>query len=372
MTESTGPAALSEGLTYAAAGVDAEAKDAGLSALLRSVSKTREFRKGVGATRLDVGFFANVIDLGHGQGLAISTDTVGTKALVAQMAGRYDTIGIDCVAINVNDVLCVGAEPIAMVDCISLEQADAGLLEGIGEGLYAGAERARVSIVGGELAQVRDMVKGYRPGLGFDLAGTCVGLVPLDRVVTGDSIGDGDVLIGLRSSGIHCNGLSLARKALLESELYAPDQVLPELGRTLAEELLEPTRIYVKDVMALLDSDVRPKALAHITGNGFMNLTRAASDVGYVIERLPEPHRIFDLIQKAGKISDAEMFRVYNMGIGFCVVVDPADVDATLEVLGGSGTECHVLGHAVPDARRRVWVAPRRLLGENGRFDIDR
>ena len=360
---------MTEGLTYSAAGVDAEAKDAGLKALLRSVDKTRGFRKGAGEARLDIGYFANVIDIGHGQGLAITTDTVGTKALVAQMVGRYDTIGIDCVAINVNDLLCVGAEPIAMVDCISLEEAGTELLEGIGKGLYEGAKRAKISIVGGELAQVRDMVKGYRPGLGFDLAGTCVGLVPLDGLIVGESIVEGDAVLGLRSSGIHCNGLSLARKALLENGRYASGQMLPELGRTLGEELLEPTRIYVSEVMGLLGSGVRVKALAHITGDGgLLNLTRTASDVGYVIERMPEPQTIFSLIQEAGNVSDAEMFRVYNMGIGFCVVVAATDADRAMEALRSEDGECHVLGYAVADARRRVRIEPYRLVGENGRY----
>ena len=361
-----------EGLTYAASGVDPAAKEAGLKALLRSVNMTRGIRKGVGEARLDIGYFANVIDIGHGQGLAITTDTVGTKALVAQMVGRYDTIGIDCVAINVNDIICVGAEPIAMVDCISLEEAGVELLEGIGKGLYAGAERARISIVGGELAQIRDMVKGHKPGLGFDLAGTCVGLVPLDRLIVGESISEGDTLIGLRSSGIHCNGLSLARKALLESGRYAASQQVPELGRTMGEELLEPTRVYVSEIMALRDSGVRLKALAHITGDGgLLNLTRTMSDVGYVIERLPEPQTVFTLIQEAGGISDAEMFRVYNMGIGFCAVVDAADVDRSMEVIGEGDAECHVLGYAVADARRRVRIEPYHLLGENGQYSRD-
>ena len=371
MTEGAGPAMASEGLTYSAAGVDAAAKEAGLAGLLEWVGKTRAFRQGVGQARLDIGYFANVVDVGHGQGLAITTDTVGTKALVAQMAGNYDTIGIDCVAINVNDVLCVGAEPIALVDCISLEEPNADLLEGVGRGLYAGAEQAKISIVGGEIAQVRDIVRGYRPGTGFDLAGTCIGLVPLDRLVVGESIRDGDAVIGLRSSGIHCNGLSLARKAVLDRGLYTADQVLPELRRPLIDELLEPTRIYVSEIMALRDSEIPLKALVHITGGGFLNLTRVRSEVGYVIEELPEPHPIFGVVQSAGNIDDAEMFRVYNMGVGFCVVVDSADVERSLEVLGEWGTDCHVLGYAVADAGRRVRIEPYRLVGENGRFGHD-
>ena len=217
-----------------------------------------------------------------------------------------------------------------------------------------------MSVVGGELAQVPEIVKGHRPGSGFDLAGTCIGLVPLDGVVFGESIEVGDALVGFRSSGVHCNGLSLARKALFENGRYAVDQVVHELGRSVGEELLEPTRSYVAEVKALLDSGVRIKALAHITSDGFLNLARVKSDVGYVIQELPEPQAIFGLIQRAGDVDDAEMFRVYNMGIGFCAVVDPADIDETLRVANGLGTDAYRLGHAVADARRRVQIEPKR------------
>ena len=186
MTENTIPSESPGELTYSEAGVDSVAKESGLRALLASVNRTRQFRKGIGEAKLEIGYFANVVDIGHGDGLAITTDTVGTKALIAQMVGRYDNIGIDCVAINVNDILCVGAEPIAMVDCITLEEPRIEMLDGIGKGLHKGAEIARISIVGGELAQVRDMVKGHQPGFGFDLAGTCVGIVSLDKIIEGD------------------------------------------------------------------------------------------------------------------------------------------------------------------------------------------
>jgi phosphoribosylformylglycinamidine cyclo-ligase len=369
MTKSTESPAGAEGLTYASAGVDNRAGEAGLKALLGWVGRTRSFRRGIGEPKLDIGYFANVIDIGHGLGLAISTDTIGSKAIIAQMMGKYDTVGIDCVAINVNDVLGVGAEPLAMVDCVSIEQTSEHLLEQIGEGLYLGAEQARISIVGGEIAQVRDMVKGYKPGLGFDLAGTCVGIVPLDQIKDGGSIRDGDALIGMRSSGIHCNGMTLARGALFDRGGYTIDQVVPGLDRPVGEELIEPTRIYVDEVMALRDDGVKVKALAHITGNGgLLNLTRGAADIGYVVEQLPEPHGIFDLIQRAGSVDDEEMFRVYNMGVGFCVVVDPVDVDRALKAVRRCGTDADQIGYAVADAKRRVRIEPYHLLGRGRRF----
>jgi phosphoribosylformylglycinamidine cyclo-ligase len=354
-------------LTYSAAGVDAAAKSAGLRALLGWVDKTRDFRRGVGEPLLDIGYFANVIDIGGGMALAITTDTTGSKVLIAQMVDRYDTIGIDCVAINVNDILCVGAEPLALVDCISLEEPDERILDELGKGLYLGAKQANISIVGGEMAQVPGMVTGLKPGLGLDVAGTCVGLVARDEIVLGQSIEDGDALIGLKSSGIHCNGLTLAREALFGGG-YSADQPVEGLERPLGEELLEPTRIYAAEVRALRAAGVRVRALAHISGDGLLNLTRVKSEVGYVVERFPKPHAIFGLIQRAGNVEDEEMFRVYNMGIGFCAVVDAADAGKAIEAAAGCGTEAYHLGYAVRDARRRVDIRPYGLLGENGRF----
>jgi phosphoribosylformylglycinamidine cyclo-ligase len=263
---------------YTAAGVDPAREEAALKQLLYWVNQTLDFPKGGGSVELPSGYFANVLGIGQGQGLAISTDGVGTKVLVAQMAHKYDTIGIDCVAMNVNDVLCVGAEPMAMVDYLAVEEPMPDLLEQIGKGLYEGARRAEISICGGEIAQLKEIVKGVKPGYAFDIAGTCVGLVPLDRVIVGQDIARHDVVIGLRSSGIHSNGLTLARQVLFDSAGLAPDKYFPELGKTLAEELLEPTRIYVPEIKDMLRSDMEVKALMHITGDGFFNLTRVKSE----------------------------------------------------------------------------------------------
>jgi phosphoribosylformylglycinamidine cyclo-ligase len=357
-----------ERLTYSAAGVDTFAEEAGLKALLRWVNKTLEFRKGLGEAKANIGYFANVIDIGHGLGLAITTDGVGSKIIIAQMMGKYDTLGIDCVAMNVNDVICVGAEPLALVDCLSIEEPNAELLEQIGKGLYEGAKQANISIVGGEIAQVKDLIKGYKPGMGFELTGTCIGIVPLDKMNLGDSIREGDALIGFRSSGVHSNGLTLARKALLDVGKYSVHDLLPELDRPLGDELLEPTRIYAQEALTLLRSGVRVKALANITSDGLLNLTRVLADVGYVIEQLPPPQPIFDVIQRAGNISYEEMFRVFNMGIGFCVVVDSADVDTTLETVRSCGTEAHYLGYAVEDPLRQVQIKQYDLLGRENEF----
>jgi phosphoribosylformylglycinamidine cyclo-ligase len=299
-------------LTYQQAGVDSAQASAGLQGLLHWVRQTHAFRRDTGAVRLPIGYYANVIDIGHGTGLAISTDGVGSKLLVAQLMDKYDTVGIDCVAMNANDILCVGARPLSMVDYLAVQAPHARLLEELGKGLYEGAKQANITIAGGELAQIGEMISGVREGYGFDLAATCLGTVPLDRIIVGQDIQPGDVLIGLASSGIHSNGLTLARRVLLMSEGLPIDRDLPELGRTLGEELLTPTRIYVREISAMLDAELPIKALLHITGDGLLNLRRVQAEMGFMIEYLPEPQPIFGLIQERGRVSEAEMYQVFN------------------------------------------------------------
>src|SRR5713226_3224070 len=249
--------------TYAGAGVDTAQAGGALAGLLRWVNATTAFRPG--EVRLPNGYFANVVALGANLGLAISTDGVGTKLLVAQQLGKYDSVGIDCVAMNVNDVLCVGAEPVALVDYLAVSHADPALLEALGRGLHEGAREAHVTIPGGELAQVPELLRPHADGASFDLVGTAIGTVPLDRVLVGQDVADGDVVVGLASSGIHSNGLTLARRVLVGDDPRRLAEHVPELGRTLGEELLEPTRIYVRPVLAMLAAGLPLKALAHIT-----------------------------------------------------------------------------------------------------------
>src|SRR6185503_5062931 len=255
-------------------------------------------------------------------GLALSTDGVGTKVIVAEQLGRFETIGIDCIAMNVNDLVCVGAEPIALVDFILCPTADPEQCGAIGAGLRRGAELAGIEIPGGEIAQVGDVVNG------LELAGSAIGIVDLDAIVTGAAIAAGDAVIGLPSSGLHSNGYTLARKAL---EGIALDD--ERLGRPLGDVLLEPTEIYVRPILELLDSDVDVRGLAHITGDGLNNLLRLGRGVGYEIsEPLPVPP-VFELIAAEGGIGDGEMHEVFNMGCGFCVTVPEADLDAALVLL---------------------------------------
>jgi len=356
--------------TYGAAGVKTN-QEAGLDALLRWVAPTEALRKGrLGRSALPIGYFANVVDIGHGMGLALTTDGVGTKVLVAQMMGRYDTIGIDCVAMNVNDVICVGAEPISMLDYLAVEEARPEVLEAIGKGLAEGARQAGVNIVGGELSQISEIIRGHEAGGGVDLAGMCVGLVPLDRINVGQSVRVGDAILGLASSGIHSNGLTLARRVLLEDGGRRISEKPPELGRTIGDELLEPTRIYVSVVRALAEAGVVLKAMTHITSDGLLNLCRIEPAVSFRIRTLPVPQPIFPMIQRLGSITDEEMFRVFNMGIGFCVILpdEPAMIAKAIEICRGEGIAALRIGDVVADPARRVHVEPRRIVGEGDYF----
>ncbi len=352
---------------YAQAGVDTDESQTALAGLLKWVKQSYDFRRGIGAVALESGYFASVLDLG-GTGLALSTDGVGTKLLIAQMIEKYDTIGIDCVAMNVNDILCVGAEPISMLNYLAVQQADPKLLEELGKGLLEGARQARISIPGGELAQLREIIKAEREGYGFDLAGTAVGLVPMDKIIIGQHIAEGDALIGLASSGLHSNGFTLARRVLLDEAGLKVDKVVAELGKPLGEALLEPTRIYVSEVLDLLRSNFDIKAMAHITGDGLFNLTRVKKAVGYFIDFLPEPPPIFKLIQECGKLSDAEMYRVFNMGVGFCLIVPDDQALLTVAMAKELGVEAFRLGYVVEDAERKIVVQPKSLVGRNGSF----
>lgn len=355
-------------LTYAAAGVDMDGAEGGLRALAQWIEATFAFNRA--KPLLPLGYFANVLPLTPELGLAISTDGVGTKILIAQALGKYDTVGIDCIAMNANDILCVGARPVSMVDYIAVEHAQPDFLAAIAKGLCEGARQAEINIPGGEIAQVREMLHGSPDGHAFDLVGTCVGTVHPDRLIVGAAVRPGDVVIGLASSGIHSNGYTLARRILLDrAKLRLTDRVA-ELGRTLGEELLEPTRIYVKPVLEMFDAGLAVHALIHMTGDGFLNIARVDAPVGFVIDALPPTPPIFALMQHHGAIDPAEMYSVYNMGVGFCVVVPPSEVARVQAIADAHGATSAVIGYAVADPRRRVWITPHGLVGEGKHFAV--
>ncbi|MBK8294039.1 MAG: phosphoribosylformylglycinamidine cyclo-ligase [Solirubrobacterales bacterium] len=299
---------MSEPDAYAQAGVSQSDADQAVSRLVSALGKAKLDRP---SRQVDLsGHYAAVMKLDDTNGIALSTDGVGTKLLIAEELGRFDTIGIDCIAMNVNDIICVGAEPIAMLDYLAVEKADPEQCEQIGTGLARGAELAGIEIPGGELAQMGDMVRG------FDIAGACFGTVKLDSIIDGSAVAPGDVVIGLPSSGIHSNGYTLARRAL-EGLSMADDR----LGKPLGEILIEPTEIYVKAIMDLLSSSAVVHGLAHITSGGLDNLLRLKSEVTYEITDPLEPQPIFGLIAERAGVSEEEMYEVFNMGCGFCCVV---------------------------------------------------
>jgi phosphoribosylformylglycinamidine cyclo-ligase len=309
---------------YAKAGVDQAAADSAVAGLVRALGAIE-----LGRPSRQVplpGHYASVIRLDERTGIALSTDGVGTKLVIAEQLGRFDTIGIDCVAMNVNDVICVGAEPLAMLDYIAIERAEPEVCEQIGVGLARGAELAGIEIPGGELAQLGDLVRGV------DVSGACFGTVALDRIVDGSAVRPGDAVIGLPSSGLHSNGYTLARSALAGIPLDQDPE--GRLGRALGETLLEPTEIYVKPVLELLRSGIGVHGLAHITSGGLGNLLRLATDAGFEIDDpLPVPP-VFELIAERSGTPEEEMHEVFNMGCGFCCVVAADDEGAALELLG--------------------------------------
>jgi phosphoribosylformylglycinamidine cyclo-ligase len=356
-----------QSLSYQAAGVDSGQKDQAMQRLGNWVERSFELRPS--EVVLPLGYFANVIDVGNGLGIAVSTDGVGTKILVAEMLERYDTVGIDCVAMNVNDVLCVGAEPLAILDYIAVQVPHPDLLESLAKGLYRGAELARVTIPGGEIAQIKEMIQGKREGYAFDLVATCVGKVPLNRVLIGENVAEGDTVVGLASSGVHSNGLTLARRVFFEKLGWAADRFVPELGRTIGEELLEPTRIYVREVIEMLNAGLRIKALAHITSTGFLNLSRATAPMGYILDKLPDPLPIFRLLQQHGGISDEDMYFTYNMGIGFCIVIAPEDAEAAHAIARKHNTQSFAIGRTVKDPERKILLPSVNLVGFDDKFN---
>ena len=319
--------------TYKESGVDINLEEVTISALTSNLKETLKFRDVI----TESGHFAALLRLGD-KAIAMSTDGVGSKILVAELLDKYDTVGIDCVAMVVNDILCVGAEPLAMVDYIAVEKPNPDIAALIGKGLADGAEQAAIVMIGGETTSPPEIVNN------FDLAGTGIGIVDIDDIVTGENIMEGNILIGICSSGIHSNGLSLARKVFFQDAGLNVDDELPGFPqKTVGEELLRPTRIYVKPIMELLKSDVTVHGLAHITCGGFNNLKRLNQDVGYYIDDLPQPNPVFESIFSLG-VPLEEMYRVFNMGIGMVVIVPEEDSQNALNIIK-KHDQAHIIGN---------------------------
>jgi phosphoribosylformylglycinamidine cyclo-ligase len=362
--------------SYASAGVDEEREQDMFARAMRPwLARTRARSPMVTSiTGLASGYFATLMHIPPGPPVALTTDGVGTKILVAREANRWEPIGVDCVANNVNDLICVGAVPLALLDYIATDRIDEGVFEEIARGLYLGADLAGIAIPGGEIAQVGAMLasgEGGRPML--DLVGTAIGALPEGRApLDGSQVKAGDVIIGLPSSGLHSNGYSLARQALFDvAGLTLADRV-PGTARHLDDALLQPTRIYVQAAEALWAAGVTPRGLVHISGGGLLNLGRLAADVSYELDAMPPPPPVFALIAEAGRVPAATMYATFNMGIGLCVVIPASRQQAAMTALKNVGEEPVRIGWVTGRPGRNVSIPGAGLTGRGDAFETVR
>lgn len=331
---------VSHSASYAAAGVNIEAGYEGVKLMKKHVERT--FTRGVVS---DIGGFGGLFmpDLsGMTEPVLVSgTDGVGTKQRIAQIMDKHDTVGIDCVAMCVNDVVCCGAKPLFFLDYIAIGKNDPHKIEKLVAGVAEGCVQAGCALIGGETAEH----PGVMAADDYDLAGFTVGIVDKSKIIDNKLMKKGDVVIALGSSGIHSNGYSLVRK-VFDIESADLDKYYEELGGTLGEALLKPTRIYVKQVLKAVDG-CAVHGISHITGGGFYeNIPRSVPDgLTARIEKskikiLP----IFELLQKTGGIPERDMFNTYNMGVGMSVIVDSADADKCIDILKAEGEDAYVIG----------------------------
>jgi phosphoribosylformylglycinamidine cyclo-ligase len=294
--------------------------------------------------------------------LDLVIEGVGTKVLVAQLAEKYDTIGVDAVAMAVNDVIRSGAKPLAIADNIHAQASDPQLVKAWLDGVAKGAAESECPVTGGEIGDVAEVIQGLAEGIGFDMIVAAVGQVSKQDVITGKNIKPDDTIIGFRSSGLHSNGISLARKILFSQwgGKYKPDAVPDGLGREIALEVLEPTKIYVKPLLETART-VKVKAAVHITGDAYLkfnNLTRFSPSIGFEFDNF-KPQPIFGLIQKTAlelgyRVTDEEMFRTFNMGWGFAIIVDKTNTDKAISALEKAGAQPEQIGKVT--AKERIVI----------------
>ena len=341
---------MTKGLSYAAAGVDIDRADRAKADIIRRMKST--YRPGV----LDLPWgFGGLYRLKPEFGklkdpvLVAGTDGVGTKLKIAFAAGRHDTVGIDLVAMSVNDILCQGAEPFLFLDYIATSKVEKPMTKQIISGVIEGCRQSNCALVGGETAQM----PGFYPKGEYDLAGMALGIVERKRLLPRRDLKPGDLVIGLPSSGLHSNGYSLARKVLIEKAKLPLNRRVPELGCTLADELLRPTRIYVRALVALMKDARLSKSVmgfANVTGGGILENLPRVLPKGTAIRLDPstwEPQPVFGLIQRLGRIEDREMARTFNCGVGMVAVVRPGAWRETCRFLKARGHAARVIGEVV-------------------------
>jgi len=339
---------MPKNFTYTDAGVNRQQRVESKKAL-KKLKETYKYSKFGEVMRLPYG---NVFPISQNAYLDLVIEGVGTKVLVAQLAEKYDTIGVDAVAMAVNDVIRSGAKPLAIADNIHAQASDPQLVKAWLEGVAKGAAESECPVTGGEIGDVAEVIKGIVEGKGFDMIIAAVGQVAKKDVITGENIKPDDPIIGLRSSGLHSNGISLARKILFSQwdGKYKPDVIPDGLGREIASEVLEPTKIYVKPLLKTAQT-VKIKAAVHITGDAYLkfnNLTRFSPDIGFEFDNF-KPQPIFGLIQKTAlelryAITDEEMFRTFNMGWGFSIIVDKTEKEKAVSALEKAGAQPEQIG----------------------------
>ncbi|HIH06691.1 MAG TPA: phosphoribosylformylglycinamidine cyclo-ligase [Candidatus Nitrosotenuis sp.] len=319
-------------ITYKSAGVDVSKIKKSQASIGKIIASTHS-----GMVKSGFGHYAGLVGIHGGKYLATHTDGVGTKVIIANLLKKYDTIGIDCVAMNVNDIICIGAKPISFVDYIASNQNKESVFVEIARGLATGAKKSGVPIVGGETAIMPDLFE--EKGFAFDLAGMVAGLVDKTKLILGNKIRVGDIIIGIASTGIHSNGYSLARKVLLKK--YAINDNVRGIGK-IGHAMLEPTQIYVKPILEIL-SRCEIHGLANITGGAFTKLLRLKK-TGFVLDMMPEPPKIMQLIEDLG-VTNEEMYKTFNMGVGFCIISPKIQANKIMQICRKYGLMSYEIGH---------------------------
>jgi len=357
---------MPKNFTYADAGVNREQRAESKKAL-KKLQETYKYSHYGPVMRLPYG---NIFPINKNTYLDLVIEGVGTKVLVAQLAGKYDTVGVDAVAMAVNDVIRSGATPLAIADNIHAQTSDPALVKDWLEGIARGAAEAGCPVTGGEIGDVAEIIQGLAQGKGFDMIVAAIGQVTKQEIITGKNIKPDDPIIGLRSSGLHSNGISLARKILFNhwGGKYKPDAIPHELDREIAHEVLEPTKIYVKPLLKTAQT-VKVKAAVHITGDAYLkftNLTRFSPSIGFEFNNF-KPQPIFSLIQKTAlelgySIKDEEMFKTFNMGWGFAVIVDKTDKDKAITALEKTRAEPEQIGKVTNKEKVEIHHKNKKMI----------
>jgi phosphoribosylformylglycinamidine cyclo-ligase len=357
---------MPKNFAYASAGVNRE-KRAEAKKALKTLKATYKHSQYGPIVHLPYG---NIFPTNQNNYLDLVIEGVGTKVLLAQLAEKYDSIGIDAVAMAANDVIRSGATPLAIADNIHTQTSNPALIKDWLKGIAKGAEEAECPVTSGETGDVAEIIKGLAEGKGFDMVVAAIGEVAKPEIITGKSIKPDDPIIGLRSSGLHSNGISLARKILFKhwDGKYESDAIPDGLDREIVRETLEPTRIYVKPLLKTT-KEVKVKAAVHITGDAYLkfnNLTRFSPSIGFEFSNF-KPQPIFGLIQKTARelgltIADEEMFKTFNMGWGFAIIVDKTDADKAINALEKTGAQPEQIGKVTSKEKIEILHKNKKIV----------